>query len=106
MSNQLKFIVAAFRLLINKNLFIRLLLRTKLSFKEAYNLKVLPITIKKLEAQLLQSERLLSKKDLYKEDKEIFDKTINEISNIKEELSLAEDEWLKLQILYEEINFE
>ena len=66
----------------------------------------MPITIKKLEAQLLKSESLLSKKDLYKEDKEIFDKTISEISNIKEELSLAEDEWLKLQILYEEINFE
>ena len=48
----------------------------------------------------------MSKKDLYKEHKEIFDKTIGEISNIKEELSLAEDEWLKLQILYEEINFE
>ena len=66
----------------------------------------MPVTIKKLEAQLLKSESLLSKKDLYKEDKEIFDKTIIEISNIKEELSLAEDEWLKLQILYEEINFE
>jgi hypothetical protein len=69
-------------------------------------LKALPVTIKKLEAQLLKSESLLSKKDLYKEHREIFDKTISEISNIKEELSLAEDEWLKLQILYEEINFE
>ena len=80
--------------------------KVKLSFKEAYNLKELPITIKNLEAQLSKSELLLSEKDLYKEDKEMFDKTINEISNIKEELSLAENEWLKLQILYEEINFE
>ena len=80
--------------------------KTKLSFKDTYNLKALPVKIKKLESQLLKSESLLSKKDLYKEHREIFDKTISEISNIKEELSLAEDEWLKLQILYEEINFE
>ena len=46
----------------------------------------------------------MSKKDLYKEDKEIFDKTISEITNIKKEISLAEDELLDLQILQDEIN--
>ena len=81
-------------------------IKAKLSFKETYDLKNLPYTIKKLETQLVHSERLLSNKDLYKEDKEIFDKTINEISNIKEKLSLAEDQWLKLQMLDDEINFE
>ena len=80
--------------------------KTKLSFKEANNLKILPVTIKNLEAQLMKSEQLLSNKNLYKENKKIFDKTIIEISKIKEELTLYEDEWLRLQILYEKINFE
>ena len=80
--------------------------KAKLSFKEAYDLKALPMKIKKLETLLKKLGQLLTNNNLYEENKKLFDKTIIEISSVKEELSLAEDEWLKLQILFDDINFE
>ena len=78
--------------------------KKKLSFKETHNLKTLPDKIENLEIKLKQLENLLNKNDLYHNDKTTFDKTIVEITDVKKNLSIAEDELLELQILNDEIN--
>ena len=78
--------------------------KKKLSFKETHNLKTLPDKIEILEIKLKQLENLLNKNDLYHNDKTTFDKTVVEITDVKKNLSIAEDELLELQILNDEIN--
>ena len=80
------------------------ILKKKLTFKENYNLKALPDKIEKLEIKLKKSEAILDNNELYYNDKITFDKTLVEITNIKKEITLAEDELLDLQILQDEIN--
>ncbi|WP_443644053.1 ABC-F family ATP-binding cassette domain-containing protein [Candidatus Levibacter sp. Uisw_134_01] len=80
------------------------ILKKKLTFRENYNLKALPDKIEKLEIKLKKSETILDNNELYYNDKITFDKTLVEITNIKKEISLAEDELLDLQILQDEIN--
>ena len=80
------------------------ILKKKLTFKENYNLKALPDKIEKLEIKLKKLETILDNNELYYNDKITFDKTLVEITNIKKEISLAEDELLDLQILQDEIN--
>ena len=79
-------------------------MKKKLTFRENYNLKALPDKIEKLEIKLKKSETILDNNELYYNDKITFDKTLVEITNIKKEISLAEDELLDLQILQDEIN--
>ncbi|MDC1194329.1 ABC-F family ATP-binding cassette domain-containing protein [Pseudomonadota bacterium] len=78
--------------------------KKKLSFKETHNLKTLPDKIEILEVKLKQLENLLNINNLYHNDKTTFDKTIIEITDVKKNLSIAEDELLELQILNDEIN--
>lgn len=78
--------------------------KIKLSFKEDFNLKLLPKKIEKLELQLAKSENILNNNNLYDEDKNKFDLIINQISLLKEQLSEAEDDWLNLQLLQDEVN--
>ena len=54
-----------------------------------------------INRQLLQ--KINSSTELYKEDNKVFNETIIEISKKKNELSAAEDKWLELQILVENI---
>ena len=79
-------------------------MKKKLTFRENYNLKALPDRIEKLEIKLKKSEAILDNNELYYNDKITFDKTLLEITNIKKEITLAEDELLDLQILQDEIN--
>ena len=68
------------------------------------DLKNLPIQIDKLERELKEYEIILNKKDLYQNDRKTFDKVANQITNIKNNISKAEDKWLSLQILKDQIN--
>ncbi|MDB9915744.1 ABC-F family ATP-binding cassette domain-containing protein [Alphaproteobacteria bacterium] len=77
--------------------------KIKLSFKNSYDLKVLPDKIKLLEIELYKLETLLDNQELYKENNKVFNETIIEVSKKKNELSAAEDKWLELQILVENI---
>ena len=54
--------------------------------------------------KLKKLENILSRIDLYHNDKITFDKTVIEITDVKKNLSIAEDELLELQILNDEIN--
>ena len=64
----------------------------------------MPKKIEKLELQLAKSENILNNNNLYDEDRNKFDLIINQISLLKEQLSEAEDDWLNLQLLQDEVN--
>ena len=57
-----------------------------------------------MEKELEKLENLLSKENLYNDDKKTFDDTIKQISENKKKMSKAEDRWLQIQILNDEIN--
>ena len=76
----------------------------KMSYKDAYDLKILPLKIEKLEKDLKEYEIILNDKDLFRNDRKAFDKAAIEITNIRKIISESENKWLKLQILNDEIN--
>ena len=78
--------------------------KKKMSYKNAYDLKMLPLKIEKLEKELKNYENILKIKHLYENDRKTFDKSIIEITNIKRVISELENKWLDLQILNDEIN--
>ena len=65
---------------------------------------MLPLKIEKLEKELKDYENILNIKNLYENDRKTFDKAANEITNIKKNISKAENKWLELQILKDEMN--
>ena len=75
-----------------------------MNFKESYNLKMLPLKITKLERELKDYETILNDKELFNNDRKTFEKAANKIVNIKKIISEAENKWLELQILNDEIN--
>ena len=75
-----------------------------MSFKNSYDLEMLPLKIQKLEKELKKYENMLNDKNLFKNDRETFDKVIIEVTNIKKIISESENKWLELQILNDEIN--
>ena len=62
-------------------------------------MKNLPKQIEKLEKNLIEHETILSRKDLFKYDKKTFDNTVKEITNIKSNISKAENRRLELKNL-------
>ena len=75
-----------------------------MSYRDAYDLKILPLKIEKLEKELKEYEIILNDKDLFRNDRKAFDKAAIEITNIRKIISESENKWLELQILNEEIN--
>ncbi len=93
----------------NKNLKNKILLKKvankkKLSFKDSYDLETLPLKISKLEKKLKKYECILNDKDLFKNDRQTFDRVAIEITKIKKIIYESENRWLELQILNDEIN--
>ncbi len=78
--------------------------KKKMSFKDSYYLETLPLKIEKLEKELKEYETILNDRDLFKNDRKTFDKVTTEITNIKKIINEAENKWLELQILNDEIN--
>ena len=78
--------------------------KRKLTFNDTYELNTLPHKIREMEKKLKQLEILLGKDNLYNDDKKTFDNTIDQIGEIKKKLSFAEERWLQIKILSDEIN--
>ncbi len=78
--------------------------KKKMSFKDSYDLKMLPLKIAKLEKELKEYETILNDKNLFKNDRKTFDIAAIEITHIKKIINESENKWLELQILNDEIN--
>ncbi len=77
--------------------------KRRLNFNEKHALETLPRTMAKLQAEIAKQQKLLDDPDLYTKDRKKFDAASSAIAKAQEELSAAEDRWLELEVLREEI---
>jgi ABC transport system ATP-binding/permease protein len=77
--------------------------KRRLSFNEKHALETLPKTIAKLQTEIAKQQKLLDDPDLYAKDRKKFDAASTAMAKAQEELSAAEDRWLELEVLREEI---
>jgi ATP-binding cassette subfamily F protein uup len=77
--------------------------RRRLSNAEQHALKTSPVRIAALNAESRRLERLLANPDFYARDREGFTAAGAELAKIQVELAAAEEEWLRLELLREEI---
>lgn len=75
----------------------------RLGFKEKHALKVLPVRIAALEQELQTLAHKLSDSDLYRRDPGKFNVSVERHKAAQQELRSAEDEWIALEILREEL---
>jgi ATP-binding cassette subfamily F protein uup len=77
--------------------------RRRLNFNEKHALETLPKTIAKLQQEIARQQRLLDDPNLYAKDRKKFEEVSTTIAKAQEELAAAEDRWLELEVLREEI---
>jgi ATP-binding cassette subfamily F protein uup len=77
--------------------------KRRLSFNEKHALETLPKTIAKLQAEVAKQQRRLDDPNLYAKDRNKFDEASTAIARAQQELAAAEDRWLQLEVLREEI---
>ena len=77
--------------------------KRRLNFNEKHALETLPKTMAKLQAEIAKQQKLLDDPDLYAKDRKKFDAASSAIAKAQEELATAEDRWLELEVLREEI---
>jgi len=77
--------------------------KKKLSFNEKHALDNLPKQIAKLEAEIKTLQAKLDDPELYARDRKAFDAAMAAITKAQSELATAEEKWLELEMLREEI---
>jgi ATP-binding cassette subfamily F protein uup len=77
--------------------------KRRLNFNEKHALETLPRAIEKLQAEIAKQQKLLDDPTLYVRDRKTFDEASRAIAKAQEELAAAEDRWLDLEVLREEI---
>jgi ATP-binding cassette subfamily F protein uup len=77
--------------------------KRRLNFNEKHALETLPKTIEKLHTEIAKHQKLLDDPDLYSKDRKKFDQASQAIAAAQEKLQEAEDKWLELEMLREEI---
>jgi ABC transport system ATP-binding/permease protein len=77
--------------------------KRRLNFNEKHALETLPKTIAGLQAEIAKQQRHLDDPDLYRKDRQKFDQASDALAKAQRELQDAEDRWLELEVLREEI---
>jgi len=77
--------------------------KRRLNFNEKHALETLPKAIAKLQAEIAKLQRTLDDPDLYRKDRTKFDEASAAIAAAQRDLAAAEDRWLELEVLREEI---
>jgi ATP-binding cassette subfamily F protein uup len=77
--------------------------KRKLSFNEKHALETLPGRIAALEAEIKQLQTELADPTLYARDRAAFDRASSAIAAKQAELAAAEERWLELELLRDEI---
>src|SRR6202040_2472524 len=77
--------------------------KRRLNFNEKHALDTLPKTIAKLQAEIAKQQRHLDDPNLYRKDRKKFDQASDALAKAQKELQEAEDKWLELEVLREEI---
>jgi ABC transport system ATP-binding/permease protein len=77
--------------------------RRRLSFHEKHALETLPKTMAALQAKVRTLHQQLDDPGLYARDRKAFDTTSATLAAAQQELAAAEERWLELEVLREEI---
>jgi ATP-binding cassette subfamily F protein uup len=77
--------------------------KRKLSFNDQHALKTLPKTIEKLDTEIARLQAKLADPEFYARDAAGFAKTSAALSTAEADRAAAEDEWLRLELLREDM---
>lgn len=77
--------------------------RKKLNFNDKHALESLPKTMKALQAEIAKQQRHLDDPNLFGKDRKKFDRVSAALAEAQKQLQDAEDKWLELEMLREEI---
>jgi len=77
--------------------------KRRLSFKDKHALETLPKTMAKLQAEIAKLQTQLDDPTLYTRDRKAFDAASNAMAKAHGDLTAAEEQWLELEILREDI---
>ncbi len=77
--------------------------RRKLSFRQAHDLRSLPARIEASGIEIAALRRTLSDPGLYTRDRAAFDRAAAALSAAEADLAAAEEEWLRLELLREDV---
>ncbi|OKH88215.1 ATP-binding cassette domain-containing protein [Thalassospira sp. TSL5-1] len=78
----------------------------KLSYKDQRDYDMLPATIEKLEGEVTQLEADLADGSLFTSDPAAFQKKLDRMEAARREIEKAEERWLELEMLREELGIE
>ncbi|MBJ6125787.1 ABC-F family ATP-binding cassette domain-containing protein [Microvirga splendida] len=77
--------------------------KRKLSFNEQHDLKTLPKRMGEIEAKIAKVQEILADPELYARDPARFQKAMDALTQLQSELHAAEERWLELEMLREEL---
>jgi len=77
--------------------------KRRLVFKDKHALETLPKTIAKLQAEMKKLQSKLDDPDFYVRDRGGFEKVTASLGELQQKIAAAEEEWLELEILREDI---
>ena len=77
--------------------------KRRLSFKDKHALETLPKTMSGLQAEIAKQQKLLDNPKLYASDRKAFDKASIALTDAQTKLGEAEERWLELEMLREEV---
>jgi ABC transport system ATP-binding/permease protein len=77
--------------------------RRRLSFHEKYALETLPARISALETEIAKLSKTIADPEFYARDRPAFDKASAALGTAQSALAAAEDEWLRLEELREQV---
>jgi ATP-binding cassette subfamily F protein uup len=77
--------------------------KRRMTFKDKHALETLPATIAKLQAQARDLQAELEDPQLYARDRAGFERISGELGDIEHQIAAAEERWLELEILREEL---
>jgi len=77
--------------------------KRRLNFNEKHALETLPKTMEKLQADIAKQQKLLDDPEFYTRDRKAFDAASAAIAKAQADLDSAEEKWLELEMLREEI---
>jgi ATP-binding cassette subfamily F protein uup len=77
--------------------------KARLTFKDKHALETLPARIAALEAEVAMLSKTIADPNLYAKDRAAFDKASAKLSDAQDALAAAENEWLRLEELREQV---
>jgi ATP-binding cassette subfamily F protein uup len=77
--------------------------KRRLAFKEKHALETLPKTIASLQAQMEDLQAKLDDPGFYARDRAGFDEVTAALGELQQKITTAEEQWLELEILREEL---